>query len=280
MPRLFLFDFLRKSVILSGASRAAKGVVEGPATPLVPATNLIIFGRYLRKLQSHLPHIPPLRYVLSLLTLTPTALALTPTQPIPFDQARRAADHILAQPEFRTVTQDSLLQRWLSKLVDWVYSLINSIYRVGTDKPWILTLIEWSLFTIAVAAVLVWCFRVMKRQQLAIQFETATTDAVWRAESDNWAELARAQAAAGEWREAVHSLYWATIVMLEGRKFWRPNRARTPREYLRLLEPNSPRQQSLGGLTGIFERIWYGNRPASETDYARALALFEELRLA
>jgi hypothetical protein len=207
-------------------------------------------------------------------------LAGAPSQPVPFDEARKAADRILAQPEFRTVAEDSLLQRWLSKFVDWVGRLIGGIYRVGADKPWILQVIEWSLFSIAVAAVLVWCFRVMKRQQLAIKFEATANDAVWRAESDNWAERARAQAAAGEWREAVHSLYWATIVMLEGRKFWRPNRARTPREYLRLLEPNSARRETLRGLTGIFERIWYGNRPASEGDYDRAQKLFETLRSA
>jgi len=203
-----------------------------------------------------------------------------PAQAVPFDQARQAADRILAQPEFRTVAEDSLLERWATRFFTWIDRLISGILRVGAEKPWILTVIEWSLFSIAVAAVLAWCFRAMKRQQLAIQFEAAASDAVWRAESENWAERARAQAAAGDWREAVHSLYWATIVMLEGRKFWRPNRARTPREYLRLLEPNSPRRKSLGGLTGIFERIWYGNRPASEGDYERAQALFETLRSA
>jgi Domain of unknown function (DUF4129) len=39
-------------------------------------------------------------------------------------------------------------------------------------------------------------------------------------------------------------------------------------------------QQSLRTLTQLFERIWYGLRPAAESDYASALVLFEELRSA
>jgi hypothetical protein len=33
-------------------------------------------------------------------------------------------------------------------------------------------------------------------------------------------------------------------------------------------------------LTQTFERIWYGLRPAAESDYESALVLFEELRRA
>jgi hypothetical protein len=199
--------------------------------------------------------------------------------PVPFNQARAAADRILAHPEFRTVERDSLLQRQIFRLMQWIQDLFNSVSALGHREPWIGPLIEWSFFSLAAAGLLVWGFRTMRRQRLAVLLDTAATDAVWRKESDNWADLARSQAAQLAWRDAIHSLYWAAIVMLEGQKLWRPNRARTPREYLRLLEPGSPPQQSLGGLTRIFERIWYGQRPASESDYARVLALFEELRL-
>ncbi len=61
---------------------------------------------------------------------------------------------------------------------------------------------------------------------------------------------------------------------------WRPNRARTPREYLPLLEAGSPRQLALGGLTRLFERIWYGLRPAARRDFEQAQALLDELKAA
>jgi hypothetical protein len=67
--------------------------------------------------------------------------------------------------------------------------------------------------------------------------------------------------------------------MLEGQRLWRQNRARTPREYVGLLEPGSSRRRVLGGLTGVFERIWYGLRPATGEDYAKASALLDELRV-
>ena len=196
---------------------------------------------------------------------------------LPFDQARAAADRILAHPEFRTVVQESALQRAINSLFEWINNLFSRVAGLGQREPWLAPAIEWSFFGLAAAALLVWGFRTMQRQRLAVVLESGAAEAFWRKESEDWAELARSQAASLEWREAVHSLYWATIVMLEGRRLWRPNRARTPREYLRLLEPGSPRQQSLGGLTCIFERIWYGQRLANESDYARVRALFEEL---
>jgi hypothetical protein len=85
-----------------------------------------------------------------------------------------------------------------------------------------------------------------------------------------WLEDARRSAAAGLWREAVHFVYWAAISRLESRRLWPADRARTPREYLALVAPDDPRRPGLSVLTGSFERIWYGGRPADEADYIHA----------
>lgn len=61
---------------------------------------------------------------------------------------------------------------------------------------------------------------------------------------------------------------------------WSPNRSRTPREYVRLLEAGSARWKLLRQQTQGFERVWYGLRDAARQDYDRALALHEELRAA
>jgi len=68
--------------------------------------------------------------------------------------------------------------------------------------------------------------------------------------------------------------------MLEGRRFWSPNRSRTPREYVALLEPGSQRWSLLRQQTRGFERIWYGLNPADASDYSNALELHEQLRAA
>jgi Domain of unknown function (DUF4129) len=214
------------------------------------------------------------------LLFTCVAIPQGPANNAQFDQARATTNRILAQPEFKTVTDPSEVQREFARIAQWIDDLFNRVATAGRHNPWLLPLLEWGFFALAVAALLAWGFRVLQRQRLAIAVGPAALAVAHIQESEDWADLARSQAAEQAWRDAVHSLYWATIVMLEGRKFWRPNRARTPREYLRLLEDGSPRQQSLRGLTRIFERIWYGQRPASESDYTRVLALFDELRLA
>jgi Domain of unknown function (DUF4129) len=197
-----------------------------------------------------------------------------------FPRARRQADDVLSRPEFRTVTEASYWQRQVAKFGQWVGEMFGGVSRFGKRSPWLVPLMEWSSITLAAAGLLTWLFRTMQRQRLAVRIESSATSEIWQKESDNWAELARAEAARKDWRAAVHCIYWATIVMMEGKKLWRQNRARTPREYLMLLEPGSGMQQALRRLTQLFERIWYGLRPAGESDYASALVLFEELRSA
>jgi Domain of unknown function (DUF4129) len=195
-----------------------------------------------------------------------------------YRDVRRRADEVLSRSEFRTVTQQSYLEREIAAFWHWLDEVFGGVSRFGRRAPWLVPAMEWSSVILAAAGVLTWVLRTMQRQKLAVRIETGATVDVWQKESHDWAELARFEAAREEWRAAVHCLYWATIVMIEGRKLWRQSRARTPREYLLLLEPGSQMQQALGRLTQIVERIWYGLRPAQESDYTRALTLFEELK--
>jgi hypothetical protein len=197
-----------------------------------------------------------------------------------FQRARKKTDEVLSRPEFRTVSEQSYLEREIARFWQWVDEVFGGVSRFGKRLPWLIPLMEWSSITLAAAGLLAWVLRAMRRQRLAVRIESSVSAEMWQKESDNWAELARSEAARQDWRGAVHCLYWATIVMMEGRKLWRQNRARTPREYVLLLEPGSRGQQTLRRLTQLFERIWYGLRPAAETDYASALVLFEELRSA
>jgi hypothetical protein len=195
-----------------------------------------------------------------------------------FQRARKQADDVLSRPEFRTVAEASYLDREIAKFWQWVNSIFGGVSRFGKRSPWLVPLMEWGAMTLAAVVLLTWVLRTMQRQRLAVRIEAGASTEVWQRESDNWAELARAEAAEQNWRAAVHCLYWAAIVMLEGRKLWRQNRARTPREYLLLLEPGSNRQLALRRLTQLFERLWYGLRPAAESDYNSAIRLFDELR--
>ena len=85
-----------------------------------------------------------------------------------------------------------------------------------------------------------------------------------------WQQDAQKAAAAGLWRDAIHLIYWAAISRLESWRLWPADRARTPREYLALVDGDDGRKPGLTALTGSFERTWYGGRAAAEADYRRA----------
>lgn len=193
--------------------------------------------------------------------------------------ARQKADAILRHPEFATVRETSLWDKFWARVGLWLDKLFGGVSRFGHRSPWIGPLIEWGLLGIAFLAIALWVIRVMQRQRLAVRVESARQMEPWEEASRNWRELAEQQAAQGAWREAVHCLYWASIAALEGRSLWSPNRSRTPREYVRLLESGSTRWSLLRQQTQGFERVWYGLREAAQQDYEAALALHQELRV-
>ncbi len=192
--------------------------------------------------------------------------------------ARHKLEQVLGRGEFGHVQEVRWWQTVLAKLDAKVEGWLQQVGEVIPWSPWMGIVFEWGILGAAAAALIVWALRMSKQQRVAFKPEREA-DPAWQAESDDWAAKAKEQAASGEWRDAVHCLYWSAIVMLEGQKLWRQNRARTPREYVGLLPPDSPRRRVLGGLTGVFERIWYGIRPATSGDYEKASALLDELRV-
>jgi len=191
--------------------------------------------------------------------------------------AQRKTADVLNRREFRLIQQNDYLQQRIAAAALW---LDRFFARAAGNASWIWPLIEWSVLGLTLVGLLLGLWSLSRQQRLEIAHARVGDTAIWQKESDDWAARADEEAARQQWRDAVHCLYWSAIVMLEGRKFWRQNRARTPREYLLLLEEGSNRQHALTGLTRIFERIWYGLRPAGESDYRHARTLLDELRSA
>ena len=200
--------------------------------------------------------------------------------PDDFKRARSGTDKILAASEFRRVTGNSFRDQLTAKLVNWLNRVFGGVSTLARSAPWLGPVIMYGFLLLALAALLVWVIRVLDRQRLAVRLEPGAALAHMQETSKGWATLADAAAASGEWREAVHALYWATVSELEGRRLWRSNNVRTPREYLRLISPDAPQYRPLRALTLSLERIWYGLSPAVREDYDEALAVYEELRSA
>lgn len=197
-----------------------------------------------------------------------------------FTVARQRVNAILAEKEFARVDHNSVKDRIEGWLGTWIDRALMGMARFGSHSPWIGPLIEYGLVFLACVLLLVWVMRSVRRQRLQFRLETTRQIEVHDERVLNWLREAEQHAARGAFRDAVHCLYWASITTLEGRRLWHPDRARTPREYLRLLDSGSAAAGLLRRQTLGFESIWYGLRPAQQSDYEQALALHRQLRSA
>lgn len=206
--------------------------------------------------------------------------AQSASSPSDFAHVRARADAILSAREFDTTTVPSLRERILARIYEWLDRLLSHVAAFGARSPWLAPLFEWLLILIGCALLLAWVFRTLQRQRRHMAIEASRQSEQSEERVRNWLRDAEASAARGAFRDAVHCLYWASIASLEGRRLWQPDRARTPREYLRLLDPASPVSPILRRQTRSFETIWYGLRSASPADYDAALDLHRQLRAA
>jgi len=189
-----------------------------------------------------------------------------------YSQQRDQMKQVLAGRDFRNLEAPTARDSMLEKLGNWLNSLFESAARVGARAAWIGRLIVWGFF-VAVCIGLIWALIQLERRWRIRLIPESSGPAPGSASARDWQlwlEDARRAAAAGNWREAIHFLYWASISRLESRRLWPADRARTPREYLALVASEDPRRPGLATLTSSFERIWYGGRTAAESDYRKA----------
>jgi len=196
-----------------------------------------------------------------------------PVAPLPsHDQECAMMKRVLAGDEYRNLAEDTARNSVMEKAGTWLNNLLASAVRASARAPWLGRALVWG-FIAAVCVALVWGLLQLERRwriRLVPEDRSPAPGAASAIAWQVWLEDARRAAAAGLWREAIHFMYWASISRLESKRLWPADRARTPREYLALVAPEDPRQPGLASLTGSFERVWYGGRPAAESDYQRA----------
>jgi Domain of unknown function (DUF4129) len=183
---------------------------------------------------------------------------------------------ILSRREFRKVRGPSAADTFLAKVYRWLARWLLKLRIGGGATNNVLQGVVYTLVGLAVLLMLIWTVRSLRRKEPDLPREIipfAPSAKSWRA----WLAEARQSAHMQDWRNAIHLAYWAGISSLESGGAWKPNRARTPREYLRLLGPRSPHHSPLSALTRKFEVVWYGERVAAEADFQETLAQLEQL---
>ncbi|HME34889.1 MAG TPA: DUF4129 domain-containing protein [Candidatus Sulfotelmatobacter sp.] len=188
---------------------------------------------------------------------------------------RAELSSILARREFRDVQGPSWFDRLKQRLLEFILHFLERLIRSAA----IPTISKYFVYGLMGVAVLALAFIAYRSLWSSDNFETVVPKdlPVSAKEWAIWLSEARAAAAKGEWREAIHLAYWAGISFLERQGMWKPDRARTPREYLRLLSSASEHRETLTALTRIFELAWYANRGASERTFSQTLAELEKL---
>jgi hypothetical protein len=184
---------------------------------------------------------------------------------------------ILARHEFSKVRGPNAKDALLARIYRWLSRILSKlVFRDGAHFD-VMRLFIYLLVAAAAILILIWTVRRLRRpqeelpQREIIPFSPSARS--WR----TWLAEARALAQQQDWRNAIHLAYWAGISYLEEHGAWKPNRARTPREYLRLIGTRGAQYPVLAALTRKLEHVWYGYGDAAESDFHEALGQLEKL---
>lgn len=198
----------------------------------------------------------------------------------PHSAERAGLGKILAGRDFANLEAPTPKDSYLEKFGNWLNKALDALGSATKGASWLGRALEWGFF-LAICVGLVWgLLQLERRWRVRLTPEMLDRPAPGAASARDWQlwlEDARASAATGLWREAIHFAYWAAISRLESKRLWPADRARTPREYLSLVAVDDARKPGLASLTGSFERTWYGGRQADEGDYRKAEQLAEGL---
>jgi heme exporter protein D len=196
-------------------------------------------------------------------------------EPVDTKAARQKLHDILARSEFQQVRGATWWDRFWFRVRMWIYRTLSKMFG-SSSAPTVGRFFVWSLVGIAVLALAYFIFRTIRQNA---RLESIMPDVLpvsakqWRI----WLKEAREAAAKGLWREGVHLAYWGGISFLEESGMWRPDQARTPREYLRMLPADSQHRATLKDLTRRLEVTWYGNEAAGPETFSETVANLEEL---
>jgi hypothetical protein len=161
--------------------------------------------------------------------------------------------------------------------------VLSSILRQVERYPMGATIFFWLVIGAVVLWLALMLFRYWTRRATLEELQAPDSMAIVRTWQE-WIQAARDAANRGDYREAIHSAYWAGISFLEVSEVVRKDRTRTPREYMRLVSNSTQlvvtgrkTREALSALTVSLEQVWYGRRAANSQDFANALQSVEAL---
>jgi hypothetical protein len=198
------------------------------------------------------------------------------------DEDKQKLAEILHRPEYQKpeAQEESLFQKWYRKFMEWLRSVFPKAPESSTTPSgfgslkFILQIAVYLLVIGLIAFVLYKCGplvarrfgwrRKEKKRDRVILGERIGADET----AENLFGEAERLAREGRLRDAIRKGYIAALCELADRKIVRLARHKTNRDYLR--DVRKTREgifDNMSGLTGMYERNWYGLRVSDLTDW-------------
>jgi hypothetical protein len=197
------------------------------------------------------------------------------------DEDKRKLAEILKRPEYQKPAQktESPASDWIRRLLEWIESWFPKFSPSGTGFSGLGSLVGVLQWVLIIAIIVLLGFVVYKLVPLfAPRFRQRTKkekkDRVILGEKigeDQSAEdlfgEAERLAREGDLRGAIRKGYIAFLCEMSDRKLIGLARHKTNRDYLRDVRSRREVYSQMNGLTGVFERHWYGFQVAEDTDW-------------
>ena len=198
---------------------------------------------------------------------------------------KQKLDEILRRPEFQKPKEEkSILQQLSDALDEWLSALFHrqpppEVEQPRVDLSPLGAILNYVVITLAILIIgfVVWRFllplvgnkgvrkKAKKKEPRIILGEQLAADAT----ADDLLTQADRLAASGELRAAIRKGYIAALCDLSDRKILGLARHKTNRDYLRDVKKRDEIYQPMFGMTGTFERHWYGDVPPEHEDWQK-----------
>jgi Domain of unknown function (DUF4129) len=173
---------------------------------------------------------------------------------------------ILDRGEFQEASGPTAWEMMRARVNRWIFEHLVRLLRLFNVSRRTGNAIGWAVLFLAVVTLFYAVYRWLTKTSKALQFRAEVEPT--GSDAKHWLQKALAAADRGDFREAIHCGYWASVAHLEDLRTLPRDRARTPRESLRLLEGYPKEQGVLQAITRSFELIWYGYRPVGAEQWA------------
>jgi hypothetical protein len=177
---------------------------------------------------------------------------------------------ILQRPEFQAAEGRGLLDRLFDPLrpvARWLFAQILRLFLAGLEAGGQAIPIGLAVVSLAIVVGAAVVVRRAVRGSLAGDAVLGTSRPGGPPRAADERAAARAFAAAGDARRAVHHQYLAVLLRLDERDHLPFDGALTNRELVPRLDAAPELTEPFVGLVSAFDRLWYGQASCSATEY-------------